>query len=329
METTPSMREIWDLEGRAPIVAESTTQSQLKKRGLVTPDQVTIVIPTLNEREAIGKVLDDLKSEGFEKVLVVDGYSDDGTTEIAESKGAVVLNQHGPGKAGALATAARAVSTPFMLVMDGDDTYKAADIHRLLANAADHDEVIGARTIGRKNIPLKNRFGNWVISRAFKSLFTRPITDVLSGMYLLRTDMMRELEITSSSFDVEVEIASHMASMGDITQVPITYGERLGKQKLRASDGTRILSTLFWMAYYYNPVLVLGGLAALAAIPASAVILWTIYEQLFHHIWHSAYALFGVMLFLIAAQALAVSLGSVLTKRSEQRIMRELRKNSR
>ena len=183
-------------------MAESTAQSQLEKRSMVTSDQVTVVIPTLNEREGIGKVLDDLKSEGFDNVLVVDGYSDDGTVEIAKSRGAVVLEQHGPGKAGALVTAASLVTTPFMVVMDGDDTYKAADVHRLVANAADHDEVIGARTIGRDNISLRNRFGNWVISKAFKLLFTKPITDVLSGMYLLRTETMREIQITSTSFDV-------------------------------------------------------------------------------------------------------------------------------
>ena len=62
-----------------------------QRNGFVTPDQVTVVIPVLNEREGIGKVLDDLKSEGFDNLLVVDGYSNDGTREIAESKGAFVL----------------------------------------------------------------------------------------------------------------------------------------------------------------------------------------------------------------------------------------------
>ena len=83
------------------------------------------MIPTLNEHEVIGRVLDDLKHFGFYNILVVDGYSNDGTVEIAKSKGAMVLNQHGVGKAGALATAIKTVNTPYMLVMDGDNTYKA------------------------------------------------------------------------------------------------------------------------------------------------------------------------------------------------------------
>jgi dolichol-phosphate mannosyltransferase len=309
--------------------ADSTKQAFLRlqrRNGLVTPDQVTIVIPVLNEREAIEKVLDDLRHEGFENVLVVDGYSADGTREIAMSKGALVIQQHGAGKAGALATAIEAVDTPYMVVIDGDYTYKASDIHRLLGPAAQFDEVIGARTGGRKNIPPLNRLGNWIISKSFKLLFGEPITDVLSGMYLLRTDKAREVQITSTSFDVEVEIASSIASSGRITQVPIGYGERLGTQKLRARDGGRIVSTLFWMAYYYNPVILYGGLVSLTAIPALGILAWTLYQRLAFNVWHSGYALLGVMLLLVATQGAAVSLGSLLTKRSENRILRELGK---
>lgn len=282
----------------------------------------------LNEREAIGKVIDDLKKEGFNHLLVVDGYSTDGTPEIAYAKGALVLRQRGPGKAGALSTAVDAVATSYMLVMDGDDTYKAADIVRLLPYAADYDEVIGARTGGRQNIPLLNRLGNWLISKSFKLLFGEPITDVLSGMYLLRTETMRDIHITSTSFDIEVEVASAIASIGRITQVPIGYGERLGTQKLRSRDGGRIITTLFWMAYYSNPLLLFGGLISLNAIPAVAILSWTLYQKLALDVWHSGWALFGVTLLLVATEGAAVALGSLLTKRSEQRIMLALRRHN-
>ncbi len=85
------------------------------------------------------------------------------------------------------------------------------------------------------------------------------------------------------------------------------------------------MSTLFWMAYYYNPLLLFGGLISLSAIPAVGILAWTLYEKLAFNVWHSGYALLGVMLLLVATQGAAVSLGSLLTKRSENRIMRELR----
>lgn len=46
---------------------------------VVAFDDVTIVIPALNECEAVGKVIDELNREGFLNILVVDGYSKDGT----------------------------------------------------------------------------------------------------------------------------------------------------------------------------------------------------------------------------------------------------------
>jgi dolichol-phosphate hexosyltransferase len=286
---------------------------------------VTVVIPTLNEKDAIGPVIDELRKEGFYNILVVDGYSKDGTPEVAKTRGAMVLQQVGPGKAGALATAARYVDTPFMLIMDGDGTYPAGDAHRLLKHADSYDEVIGARTSGRGNIPLVNRFGNWLISKTFKLMFDVPITDVLSGMYLVRTERIRKMNISSTSFDIEVEIASKIASTGRIAQVPINYRERIGQQKLRRSDGVKILSTLFWMAYYNNPLLLFGAIASLTAIPAVGILGYTIYSSVYLHVWHSAYALFGGMLLLFAIEAGTISLWSLLTKRSESRILIEIR----
>ena len=52
----------------------------------VSKDQITVVIPTMNEEEAIGMVLDEVRAAGFEKVLVVDGYPVDATVKVAESR---------------------------------------------------------------------------------------------------------------------------------------------------------------------------------------------------------------------------------------------------
>jgi dolichol-phosphate hexosyltransferase len=295
-----------------------------QERRSISPEEVTVLIPTLDEALAIGKVLDDLKKEGYDNILVVDGHSTDGTVEIARNKGAIVVTQHGAGKAGALRTAIEMVNTPYMLVMDGDDTYRASDIKGLLAYGGSYDEVIGARTEGRDNIPRVNRFGNWVISSAFKLLFGDAVTDVLSGMYLLNTEKLRSTKLTSASFDIEVEIASAMTTEGTITQVPISYGKRLGEQKLRLSHGGRILSTLFWMAYYYNPVFLFGGLVALATIPATGILLWVFFEGLFFGVWHSIYAIMGVALFLLGTQAASIALVSLLLKRSETRMINRL-----
>jgi hypothetical protein len=140
-------------------------------------------------------------------------------------------------------------------------------------------------------------------------------------------EALRGVKLTSSSFDIEVEIATTVASDGDIAEVPISYGERVGKQKLRRIHAFRILSTLFWMANYYNPVLIFGGLASLAVIPAIGVLVWVAYEKIFLNVWHSGYALLGGILLLFATQAIAFSMLSLLVKRSEHRLMLTMRRN--
>jgi dolichol-phosphate hexosyltransferase len=328
----PVELEVTGSQGKAKTVVErqdeESHRTQKGSKRYASPDEVTVVVPTLNEAAAIGKVIDDLRHAGYERILVIDGDSTDATRQIAFSKGADVVKQHGAGKAGALKTAFGLVETPYMLVMDGDDTYKAADIDDMLTYAGEFDEVIGARTEGRENIPRLNRFGNWVISKVFKLLFGAPVTDVLSGMYLLKTGKVREIETTSGSFDIEVEIASSIAASGSITQVPISYGKRLGEQKLRPSHGGRILSTLFWMAYYNNPVVLFGSAVALLGVPAFGVLLWVLYERLFFGVYHGIYALFGLGLLLIATQAAGVAMISLLMKRSEKRMLGYLQHNS-
>ena len=283
-----------------------------------------MVIPTLNEAEGIGYVIDDLRREGFVNIVVVDGRSNDGTVQIVQDKGTLVILQQGTGKAGAIRSGLNLVSTPYMAVMDGDCTYHAADLRSLLAYAKDYDEVIGLRLNGRENIPRMNRFGNWLVSKAFKLLFSCPVSDVLSGMYLVRTESLKSEELSSQSFDIEVEIASTIASSGRVTEVPIEYGKRKGSRKLSSRQGFRILGTLFWMAYYESPLVLFGVLSSILAIPALGILGWVGIQGLFTGAFHSGIALFGVMLLLLATQGMSVALMSLVTKRSEHRLRRAM-----
>ena len=285
-------------------------------------DEVTVVLPTLNEEEAIGRVIKELKLVGCCNILVVDGYSTDGTAEVAESNGCFVVFQHSSGKCGAIETAIENVKTPYILVMDGDCTYDPKDIDSFLAHAERYDQIIGVRTNGKSNIPRFNRFGNWLITKTFNVLMGTKLSDVCSGMYLINTDVARKLELNTRGFDVEVEIAAQTATSGKVTEVPIAYRQRLGCRKLRWKDGFQIIRTVFGLARTYNPALFFSGLMVLAVVPASFILGWVAFEELLFGIWHSGYALAGLILLVLAFQGLTVAAISLLLKRMEQRIMR-------
>jgi len=292
----------------------------------VSKDDVTIVVPTLNEEEAIGRVIQEIMQAGYHNILVVDGYSVDNTAKIAELNGCSVIFQHSKGKCGAIETAIENVTTPYMLVMDGDCTYDPRDIENFLAHVEKYDQIIGARVNGRGNIPRLNRFGNWLITNTFNLLMGTKLSDVCSGMYLINTDAARQFELNTRGFDVEVEIAAQTAMSGMVTEVPIAYRKRVGYQKLSSlKHGFQIIRTVFGLARSYNPALLFSGLVALAVIPASLILGWVAFEVLFHGVWHSGYALTGLMLLVLASQGLSVATISLLLRRMEKRMNRKSR----
>ncbi len=140
---------------------------------------LTVVIPTLNEAEAIGRVLDEVVEAGVPKdrILVVDGGSSDGTAEIARGRGVRVILQEE--KADAIRTALKVIDTEYVLVMDGDWTYPARFIPSLYRKIKSEglDMVIGVRKWGEGSQGLVFRFGNWALTKLFNIAIQHTIRD--------------------------------------------------------------------------------------------------------------------------------------------------------
>lgn len=297
-------------------------------RSLVTKNDVTIVLPVLNEEEGISVVIDELRENGYRNILVVDGYSTDLTADAARRKGVPVIKQHGRGKTGAIRSAIEQVSTPYMLIMDGDFTYDPADIENFLNHANGYDQIIGTRS--QQNISRVHRFGNRVISRIFNTLFGTSVSDVCSGMYLLNSRSARDLNFRTKGFSVEAEVLAQMALRGKVTEVPINYRERIGQPKLSTLvHGLDIVKSIFGLARVYNPVFLFSTVAGSAAIPGLAILSWVLWSWWLHPaIFHSGWALAGMMLLLLSSQAFMVGTISVLLKRSELRIEKLVREDT-
>ncbi len=213
-------------------------------------DLVTVVIPVLNEEKAIERVIRKIKEEGYYNILVVDGFSSDDTFYKAIRNGVNVIYQEGKGKTGAIETAIKNVETKYMVILDGDCTYDPRDIENVVSPLSNSDLVIGVRTLGRKNIPLFNRVGNRLINFIFNLLMGTNLQDVCSGMYSLKTNFSKKLTLKTEGFDVEVEIAAQASKYGKVSQVPIRYHDRVGRQKLQpVKDGLHIIYRILIMAF--------------------------------------------------------------------------------
>lgn len=290
-----------------------------------SPEEVTVVVPTLNEVEAIGAVIDELRMYGFSKILVVDGRSTDGTPEVAASRGATVITQRGRGKSDAIRTALDFVDTPYVLVIDGDYTYDPSSAGKMLELAQSYDEVIGVRAEGRENIPVINRLGNWLLTKMFNVLFGTKLRDVCSGMYLIRTSVASRAWFETKGFSIEVELAAHVASTTRrIAEVDIKYRPRIGKPKLGARHGFLIALDAVRLALRYNPAFFIFAVGATALLPAAAILAWVAHELLFLGVKHHVWAIIGTVLAGAGVQSLLLAVMALFIKRVEYRITEKL-----
>lgn len=247
---------------------------------------VAALIPCRNEERGIGAVIQafprtQLLRHGFSlDIVVIDNASTDRTAELARDHGARVVYEPTRGKGNAMRRAFHEIrDADFVVMLDGDDTYLAGEIFRLieLIDSGFCDAVVGSRLGGRivdGSMPLMNRAGNWLFSHIVRALYRVNVTDVLTGYFAWRSDVLIALRdhIHSQGFTIEMEMITKMARMGyDVYSVPITYRQRAGGSHLRpVSDGARILVECFRNIAWRPPQVVPAALSAASLIEAAA-----------------------------------------------------------
>ncbi|MDX1745987.1 MAG: glycosyltransferase family 2 protein, partial [Halobacteriales archaeon] len=165
-------------------------------------DDVSVVMGTYNEAEAIGRVLDDIEAatDGRAAVVCVDG-SDDETPEIAREKGAQVIEQEPQGYGVAVHRALQAADRPVIVTTDCDDTYPMERLPDFLERInAGYDVVSGDRlTLGAETMPAFNRLGNRAFALLASALCGRRLKDTTTGMRAYRREVIEAIEWTENT----------------------------------------------------------------------------------------------------------------------------------
>jgi len=200
--------------------------------------RVSVVIPTYNEAQSIGRVLADLPADIVTEVLVVDSNSTDGTSAIAAKMGARVLHEPRRGYGRACLTGLAAASNPDIVVfLDGDYSDRPDELPLLLTPITEGraDITLGSR-LGKQSIsgalPWHQVFGNRLATSLIRLLYGLRLSD-LGPFRAARADVLRKLDLEEKTYGWAVEIILKGTLAGfRIVEVPVSYYPRIGKSKI-------------------------------------------------------------------------------------------------
>jgi dolichol-phosphate mannosyltransferase len=226
----------------------------LGEKGECLSSSILVLIPALNEEKGISHTIREFKQVlSNPQFLVVDGKSKDGTVNVAKGLGVDVIYQEGKGKGDAIASALRHLNSDvdYVILTDADYTYPAEFVPQMLTLLEENPRVgmvCGNRFNSHFN--LKGMadmfyFGNRLLAFTHNLLNGVELRDPLTGLRVVRWEILKNWRPKSESFDIEVELNHYVERQGyGIVEIPIGYRPRLGEKKLKLRHGLLILTRI-------------------------------------------------------------------------------------
>lgn len=215
--------------------------------------KLSIIICVYNERATILEVIKRVKEAellpGWTKeIIIVDNCSTDGTRELLETINdkdiRIIFQPRNLGKGNSIRTAIPLCSGDFTITQDADLEYHPRQYRLLLKKALDDnlDAVYGSRVLGGKRYHYYtlNYFVVRFLTILTNLLFGAHYTDVATNYKLIRTSLLKSLNLTCSGFDLDFEISNKLAlATKKISEVPIEFEPRTYQEgkKIRYKDG--------------------------------------------------------------------------------------------
>ena len=197
---------------------------------------------TLNEENAIEKVVNDIRRVcGPCEIVIVDSSSDR-TPEIAEALGCKVIRQYPPkGYGNAFDAGLKAASGEVIVTLDCDDTYPVEAIPNLLSKAKEGFDVVSASRLPRRpsTMRLANYIANWIFAKLCFFICGVTTTDVHTGMRAYTSQLVRDFTYDPIGMALPVELYVGPVRAGyKCTEIFIEYRDRIGDSKLDPIPGT-------------------------------------------------------------------------------------------
>lgn len=238
--------------------------------------KIAILIPCYNEGITIGKVVRGFKQElPSAEIYVYDNNSSDDTAYEATKAGAIVKQEPHKGKGNVIRTMFKDVDADIYVMVDGDDTYSAKDVHKLVENVKykKADMVVGDRLSSTYYTENKRPFhnaGNKLVNTLINVIYGAKIKDVMTGYRAFSRKFVKSMPIMSNGFEIETEMTVFALNYGlNIEQVTIHYQDRPkgSYSKLNTfKDGFKVIALIIKTTIHNKLNYILGLMGALAIV---------------------------------------------------------------
>ncbi|MCO5249475.1 MAG: glycosyltransferase family 2 protein [Chitinophagales bacterium] len=209
-----------------------------------------VVLPVLNEKEAIEKMILSIKKEEY-PLIITDGGSTDGSIEIAERHQIEILHRPGKGKGYGLNMAlndALEKGYKYIVYMDCDMTYPVHQIRNLLEYRYQYDMIVGNRN--RENMTTKSKTLNTLITYILNFLFKIKLKDPASGFRVLNVNVFID-KIQEMGLAVEFDLLRiAYRNQLSIKEVKTDYYTRIGDSKLTVFELFKVIFTILKVRFF-------------------------------------------------------------------------------
>lgn len=215
--------------------------------------KLSIIIPVYNESRTVGAVIDKVRSvdlgSGIDKeIIVVNDGSSDGTRQALAAYEGVpgVRVHHSPvnlGKGSSVRIGFSFASGDIVTIQDADLELDPAEYKELIKPILDGstDVVYGSRFVGKGR---QGKLSFWIANKALagltNTLYGSSLTDIETCYKVLRADVVKQLKLKASRFEIEPELTAQLLKRGfRIKELPIGYAPRTHDEgkKINWRDG--------------------------------------------------------------------------------------------
>jgi len=197
-------------------------------------DRVTIIIPVKDEESGLEYLVEDFTDSKIEQeyyinfIFVIDERTSDNSREFAKKLSDRIIDQkdsHGKGDAMRKALSHWAEGeSDFVVFLDADGSYSFQAVKDVIISLRGGSDIVsGSRFLNRRGKPagmsVLHNFGNRALSLVSSIRNRRRISDLCTGIWGFKADVIGKLSINSNGFDLEAELA------GRARRLKLTHAE--------------------------------------------------------------------------------------------------------